>query len=534
MKKFLVSLWRFTSVELRGFSHTIKIDDNDQCVSDVGTSYSNTNSARSYVGDVDKDAVIKSPHTNPSIEFDFSVDRLVSELIPERKYTVKDDHINGAIPQNLLIHMGKLPCYFEKLIFYSVLTCLDSLLFEITFLPIQVCTFSFEYFVSQAINTLSHLTITAAGFAYKELCSFFNDCFFLTSERLNNADGKSTSGNGNVYDKSADEKISKTNRRNCNKPSNDRIDHLSGINLSLYHISNEKKKDKLPLTTSEFCGFVRFFVLVASILIFSNLDTSKLYHNIRGQPFIKLYVIFNMLEICERLCRSFGLDAMDSLMRTTIRIFNILNSPSSESSLFMKGVSKCESDILSTLDYDISDKYKIINVAELDNKSKLSGSYKYTTKENGNLLSNGDSDMNTAGYMQGLKDKLRLEVPKGDGLGLSVSNTCTFNTFKNWDSGSNIYYKFVFLYSLVVLTVSFHSFLHLVRVLSINIAINSSESAMLLLLITNNFAEIKSTVFKKYNYVSLFIIFASDAVERSYLFCDGLNVFLKMLASKRY
>ena len=35
-------------------------------------------------------------------------------------------------------------------------------------------------------------------------------------------------------------------------------------------------------------------------------DTSRMYHVIRGQAVIKLYIFFNMLEVGDRLLASFG------------------------------------------------------------------------------------------------------------------------------------------------------------------------------------------------------------------------------------
>lgn len=43
------------------------------------------------------------------------------------------------------------------------------------------------------------------------------------------------------------------------------------------------------------------------------LDPSRIYHSIRGQNVLKLYVIFNMLEICDKLCSSVGVDILDAL-----------------------------------------------------------------------------------------------------------------------------------------------------------------------------------------------------------------------------
>jgi hypothetical protein len=73
----------------------------------------------------------------------------------------------------------------------------------------------------------------------------------------------------------------------------------------------------------------------------------------------------------------------------------------------------------------------------------------------------------------------------------------------------------LFVSALVVLVyTALHSFLLFVHVATLNVAMNSSDQALLSLLIGGNFAEIKSTVFKKYNKATLFKITASDICER--------------------
>jgi hypothetical protein len=59
-----------------------------------------------------------------------------------------------------------------------------------------------------------------------------------------------------------------------------------------------------------------------------------------------------------------------------------------------------------------------------------------------------------------------------------------------------------------------HTMILFVHVATLNVAINSADHALLTLLISGNFAEIKSTVFKKYNKPNLFKITASDICER--------------------
>ena len=66
----------------------------------------------------------------------------------------------------------------------------------------------------------------------------------------------------------------------------------------------------------------------------------------------------------------------------------------------------------------------------------------------------------------------------------------------------------------VLIYTAIHSFLLFVNVATLNVAMNSDDQALLSLLIGGNFAEIKSTVFKKYNKATLFKIAASDICER--------------------
>lgn len=59
-----------------------------------------------------------------------------------------------------------------------------------------------------------------------------------------------------------------------------------------------------------------------------------------------------------------------------------------------------------------------------------------------------------------------------------------------------------------------HTLLLFLHVATLNVAMNSADQALLTLFISGNFAEIKSTVFKKYNKAALFKMTASDVCER--------------------
>ena len=57
-------------------------------------------------------------------------------------------------------------------------------------------------------------------------------------------------------------------------------------------------------------------MMVGAGIGLQQVDSSRLYHSIRGQSTLKLYVIYNVLEVADKLCCSFGLDILDSFFST--------------------------------------------------------------------------------------------------------------------------------------------------------------------------------------------------------------------------
>ncbi|KAK7472524.1 hypothetical protein VKT23_000639 [Stygiomarasmius scandens] len=168
--------------------------------------------------------------------------------------------------------------------------------------------------------------------------------------------------------------------------------------LAVYRLLTPSGK---PLAPAQKADILRCLLLLVSILILVPLtDASKIYHFIRGQDTIKLYVIFNALEIADRLCASIGQDILDCLFsRSTL-------APSAPT--------------------------------------------------------------------------LR---------------------------------PFLYFFLAVVYIVS-HSIVMVYHLISLNVAVNSYDHALLTLLVSNQFVEIKGSVFKKFEKDNLFQITCADIVER--------------------
>ncbi|CAG2121078.1 unnamed protein product, partial [Medioppia subpectinata] len=52
------------------------------------------------------------------------------------------------------------------------------------------------------------------------------------------------------------------------------------------------------LEPSEICDLMKGVIVLSAVFLMSYIDTSMLYHIIKSQSVIKLYIFFNMLEYC--------------------------------------------------------------------------------------------------------------------------------------------------------------------------------------------------------------------------------------------
>ncbi|KAJ3038433.1 hypothetical protein HDV00_000621 [Rhizophlyctis rosea] len=74
------------------------------------------------------------------------------------------------------------------------------------------------------------------------------------------------------------------------------------------------------LKSAEKCDLIKGALIAICCYMLQSFDASRLYHSVRGQAVIKLYVVFNTLEICDKLCSAFGHDILDSLFsKATVR-----------------------------------------------------------------------------------------------------------------------------------------------------------------------------------------------------------------------
>ncbi|XP_024936304.1 uncharacterized protein LOC107263074 [Cephus cinctus] len=168
------------------------------------------------------------------------------------------------------------------------------------------------------------------------------------------------------------------------------------------------KKGERLLRPAEMCDLLKGVVVVGCWVAIWKVDTSMMYHLVKSQSVIKLYIFYNMLEVGDRLFSAFGQDTIDALLWTA-------TEPRSRS--------HSHSQHLGTLPH---------------------------------LL-------------------------------------------------------FALAYVLL------HSILVLFQATTLNVAINSSNKALLTIMMSNNFVELKGSVFKKFDKNNLFQLSCNDVRERFHL-----------------
>ncbi|KAJ4371460.1 hypothetical protein N0V83_004677 [Neocucurbitaria cava] len=158
------------------------------------------------------------------------------------------------------------------------------------------------------------------------------------------------------------------------------------------------------LLPSHKADILKGLLVITSCFVLMRFDASRMYHGIRGQSAIKLYVIYNVLEVCDRLLSAVGQDVLEC------------------------------------------------------------------------LFSRETLDRNSDG---------RSKVLRPFGM-----------------------FALALVYTVAHATALFY------QVITLNVAVNSYSNALLTLLMSNQFVEIKGTVFKKFEKENLFQITCADVVER--------------------
>lgn len=289
-----------------------------------------------------------------------------------------------------------LPPQLERVLGFGALACLDAWLYSFTILPLRFL---------KALAILGDSLSRNISAEIRFIGSFIYNGLGRMLRRRRRSTIVQTPEKSLGVDNQSDEDLDKA--------------YLPGSVPVAAHVTPETKNDRRYSTTRRHrrnkstpsallpdhkADILKGLLIILTCAIMMCFDPSRMYHGIRGQAAIKLYVIYNVLEVCDRLFAALGQDVLECLF--------------SKEALERKS----------------------------DGRSKI----------------------------------LRP-------LWLFI---------------------LALAYNVVHATTLFY------QVITLNVAVNSYSNALLTLLMSNQFVEIKSTVFKKFEKENLFQITCADVVER--------------------
>ncbi|KAI9889055.1 MAG: hypothetical protein M1814_005844 [Vezdaea aestivalis] len=345
-----------------------------------------------------------------------------SPLYIHRSATSDFPYESSSIKFERLQNFLLLPPNLEGVLWFGALACLDAWLYSFTILPLRF------------VKAVAVLGRWWGENAWKEIQDIGLFIYLGTIRMWNRRrSGFDSAKNSTVNTPSG--AISRS-RKGSNSLDNlsDQKHSLNGLDTSTSQPPGEQdrkrkrnstrrhrrtKSTPSALLPSHKADILKGLVVLFSCIILTRFDASRMYHGIRGQAAIKLYVIYNVLEVCDRLFSALGQDVFECLFSRE------------------------------TLDRNP------------DGRSKL----------------------------------LR---PFG-----------------------------MFLLALTYNVI--HSTALFYQVITLNVAVNSYSNALLTLLMSNQFVEIKSTVFKKFEKENLFQLTCADVVERFQLWLMLMIIALRNL-----
>jgi hypothetical protein len=179
-----------------------------------------------------------------------------------------------------------LPIHLEAVLWFGMLACLDSWLYTFTILPLRLLK-SF-YILAESWTTNFYQEVRwVIGFV-------FSGSFRLWRRR-------------NQEPKTAKMSKGETSTRAANGSAS-----MHPLPARARH---HRRTKSVPsnLMPDDKADMLKGLLILFTCLVLSRFDASRMYHWIRGQNAVKLYVIYNVLEVCDRLFSALGQDVLECL-----------------------------------------------------------------------------------------------------------------------------------------------------------------------------------------------------------------------------
>lgn len=226
---------------------------------------------------------------------------------------------SSAVKFERLLNALLLPPYLEQIMYFGTLACFDAWLYTFTILPMRFLSALGElikwwlYVIWKEIRWLISFVWSGIGRLWRRGRRGRNPSRDRGDVSQPPSDGERSQSRARGNSSQARQNGS-VRRRNPSESHRSSVGEQSQLSTSgVFHPPKHamprpahfrhRRTKSMPsnLTSFHKADLLQGAVLICSSIALSNLDASRMYHFIRAQSSMKLYVIYNILEVCFKL-----------------------------------------------------------------------------------------------------------------------------------------------------------------------------------------------------------------------------------------
>jgi Eukaryotic membrane protein family len=236
-----------------------------------------------------------------------------SPLYIHRSVTSDFPYESSRVKIERLLNFLLLPPELEQVLWFGALACLDAWLYTFTILPLRLLKSFYILGQSWATNIVTEIQYVSS-FIYAGTGRMWK----RRRTRGNSASKATPDGQGPVCLKKNEGLASANGNGSIRGPNEKRRLSLSKRNAtdeSGKKVRRHRRIKSVPsaLLPDDKADILKGLLIICTCLILMRLDASRMYHWIRGQAALKLYVIYNLLEVGDRLLSAIGQDVLECL-----------------------------------------------------------------------------------------------------------------------------------------------------------------------------------------------------------------------------
>lgn len=235
-----------------------------------------------------------------------------SPLYIHHSATTDFPYESARVKLERLVNFLMLPPAVEQVLWFGLFACLDAWLYSFTILPLRFVKAVYILLESWAMN-LSVEFRYVSGFVY-------NGIGRVWRRRNKAASAAGSAAAASIaQERGAESDASRPRTSTLSQDTNatDReMRTKSGTDPRRRHTYRHHRRQKsIPsaLLPDDKADILKGLLMISTCWVLMYFDASRMYHWIRGQAAIKLYVIYNVLEVSDRLFAAIGQDVLECL-----------------------------------------------------------------------------------------------------------------------------------------------------------------------------------------------------------------------------